>query len=370
MIIRSPRPLLVLAALLPLSGSALAASRGRVAVLRSTAADPQVRQSETLLEAELRAARFEVVQRDRSPTVDLRADLAAAGAALDARAVLAVAAATEVTTLEAPAHPSTAPLPPRPPPTPGEWSIWLLDRGNGRLVVRRIEAGPGPSAAAEIALRAVELLRGTLLEIPVEGQPPEEEVAATGAAAPAPPPPDHAYFADGPAVTAAATALGPGTALGTAYAPALRVSYGWGRAALRLSAVALGGRPEVRAYDAGVLLGSARVRQTLVTVETVRAFRGGAAVQPFVSLGLGLHHVRAEGTSVQPVFRDASAGRSALALAGGGGLAVRLGVRVALVLEAQLTAAVPSAPVRIVDQAPAEVGHPAALLSAGLMVAL
>jgi hypothetical protein len=340
---------LLIAALLLAAPPATAATRGRVVLLRSPAAEALARQSETLLGAELRAARFEVAERDRNASLSVRADMEVAAAALRPLAVLAIVPATADSAAE----------------------IWLLDRQTGDLVVRPVVAPPSGSPAEDIALRAVELLRGTLLEIPVEAAPappaistPPPEVVVI-----APPPGQDAYFLQGVAVGAAGTALGaPSTA---AYAPALRVSYGWpgGRRALRLSAIGLGPGTEARAHDGDMVLGTAQVRRSLLLLEGLSAFRPGARLQPFLAIGVGVHQTGVEGATSSPLFRSGKGTARGLALAAGGGLAARLGRHFALVTEAQMVVVAPTISVRIVDQEAVRVGRPALLLSLGLLVA-
>ena len=66
----------------------------------------------------------------------------------------------------------------------------------------------------------------------------------------------------------------------------------------------------------------------------------------------------------------AQVSRLAPALAGGGGLALRLGRQAALLLELQAVALTTVTPVMVADQQVARVGRPAALLSLGLLASL
>src|SRR5213076_3177767 len=75
------------------------------------------------------------------------------------------------------------------PSQPGA-EIWLLDRVTGKLVIRRIGPAGGAGDAADIALRAVELLRGSLLEIAIE----RPRSSSTASAAVRPPPSDVSRF--------------------------------------------------------------------------------------------------------------------------------------------------------------------------------
>jgi hypothetical protein len=339
------RALLVLAVslvVLPRAGAAAS----RVVLLRS-GGDALPRQAETLLAAELRASGFEVTTRERAPALDLRADIEAAASALRPIAVLALAA------------------------TSGAGAeIWLSDRLTGKLVIRRIEAGGDGDTAASLALRAVELLRGSLLEITVEASP-------TPQARPAPPPdvtrfvaitaPGHrGWFVEGLGLSLGAAVLGTPTA-GATYAPALRLSYGGrGRVCLRLSVLGPGSVAEASVHDGGALLGTARVHQDLALLEALVAFRRDARLQPFLSLGGGLHHVRVSGTGASPIFPDGQGTSLGAALDAGAGLALRLGNRAALVLEAHAVGTLPATEIGVADQRAARVGPFTAVGAAGL----
>jgi len=341
------RALLVLAVtLLALPRAGAAASR--VVLLRSGSADALPRQAETLLAAELRTSGFEVVTRERTTGLDLRADIEAAALALRPIAVLAIAA------------------------TSGAGAeIWLSDRVTGKLVIRRFDAGGDGDTAASLALRAVELLRGSLLEITVESSPAPQP-------RPAPPPdvarfvasaaPGHrAWFVEGLGLSVGAAAIGTGNALGATFAPALRLSYGGRRRlCLRLSVLGPGSVAEASARDGDALLGTARVRQELALLEAVVAFRRDARVQPFLSLGAGLHHVRVSGTGASPIFPDGQGNSLGAALDAGAGLALRLGNRAALVLEAHLLGTLPATEIAVADQRAARVGPISAVGAAGL----
>jgi hypothetical protein len=279
--------------------------------------------------------------------VDLRAEIESASAAIGPIAVLAIE------------------------PVPGAAELWLSDRLTGKLVIRRIQTrrGSAATAAADLALRAVELLRGSLLEITVElPEAPEP---------PPPPPPDvarfvaqtapghRAFFSERLGLGAGATLLGLFAPWGPAYAPVIRLSYGRRRLASRLSLVGPATAGEVRAFDGGALLGTAQIRQEMALLEGLVTFRPEARLQPFLSLGAGLHHVRVTGQGAARVFPDRSGAAFGLALDGGAGLAVRLGPRAALLLELHLLAVLPQRRVLIVDQEAARVGRPGGVVVAG-----
>lgn len=66
----------------------------------------------------------------------------------------------------------------------GRVQVWILDRMTGKLVARQLALAPGSpdDAPREIAVRSVELLRASLLEVEQAPPPPEAEIPVTPAA--------------------------------------------------------------------------------------------------------------------------------------------------------------------------------------------
>jgi hypothetical protein len=298
----------------PAAGAAPAA---RVVLLRAPADDALTRQATTLLIAELNAAGFDVVQAERSASSDLRAEIEATSARLQPVATVAIRAL--------PGAEAQAPA----------MELWLEDRLTGKLVIRRIDVASGPegAAAADLALKAVELLHGSLLEVTV--QPPAERP-------PTPPavtrwlkesaPDRPSYFARGLGLAAGAAALVAGGGVGATYAPAVRL--GWGGASGfvgRVTALGLGSTSDLTTDE-----GSARVHQTLVLVEGLRVFRRRARWQPLAGAGVGAYHVRSEGTGASSLFPAGAGSATAVAIAGQAGIALRVTGRVALTADASL----------------------------------
>ena len=327
-----------------------AAAASRVVLLRSGSAEALPRQAETLLAAELRASGFEVLARERTAGLELRADIEAAAAALRPIAVLAIASSDGAAA-----------------------EIWLSDRVTGKLVIRRIDAGGDGDTAASLALRAVELLRGSLLEITVERPPapdpsltlaPPADVArfvATSA------PGHRAWFVEGLGLSLGAAVFATPGALGPTYAPALRLSWGGRRRlCLRLSVLGPGSAGQASVSDGATLLGTARVHQELALLEAVLAFRRDARLQPLLSFGAGLHQVRVAGLGGSPAFSEHTGTSRAAALDAGAGLAFRLGNRAALVVEAHLVATPSPTEIAVVDQRAARIGPISAMGAAGL----
>jgi hypothetical protein len=179
--------------------------------------------------------------------------------------------------------------------------------------------------------------------------------------------PGHrAWFVEGLGLSVGAALFGTPAALGPTYAPALRLSYGRRRLGLRLSVLGPGSVGKVDVHDGDALLGTARVHQEMALLEGLVAFRADTPVQPFVSLGAGVQHVRVSGTGASPIFPDGQGTSLAAAVDGGLGLALRMGNRAALVLEAHAVGTLPATTIGVADQRAARVGPFTAIGAAGL----
>jgi len=303
----------------------------RVVVLRAAEDSPLTRQGTTLLVAELQAAGFQVVEAERSPGLDVRADIEAISARLQPVATFAIRGAVDQKTAT---------------------ELWLEDRVTGKLVIRRVELGTGPDASADLALKAVELLHGSLLEVAVQpgaaGQPPPPEVTRLIADDAAP---RARHALQGIGVAAGAGVLG-GAGLAAAYAPLLRVSFGGGSGlAARVSWSGLGSAPEVHAPE-----GSARIHQTLVLAEGLRLFRPGRRVQPLGGVAAGIYRVSGDGTGTSSLFPGETGTATAAAAGVLGGIAARLTSRIALVADATALALLPSTRIVIAQHEAARSG--------------
>jgi len=235
--------------------------------------------------------------------------------------------------------------------------------GNARSpVVRRVsipQAAGGVDEAPVLAIRAVELVRATLLQ---------SEAAASAAAVPVAPAVDTARSGEPPpAVTAAVGwSIGGGGALlesahgfSAAYALLLRAGY---RGENGLSGALVVAGPGFT-FDQSTSSGAVRIRQELVAVELAYSFRRSAPIQPRLALGVGAHHVEVrpnDGT----LPTEASA-FTVLASAGAGVLAI-MGKYVALFFDAQAIFTEPDADDLLRGGARMRLGSPSLLMSLGI----
>lgn len=331
--------------LLVCGGTRPAWAASRVVLLRSLTDDALSRQGTTLLTAELEAAGFEVVEIERDSTHDIRQDIDAASARLQPVATFAIRSLPGRTAVE----------------------LWLEDRITGKLVIRRVAVRGGSGAAADLALKAVELLRGSLLEVTVQGRdadggqpaasPPGEVTRFVASAGP-----DRLdHFAQGVGFAAGVAALGS-PRLAPTFAPVLRLSWGRRSGYLgRLTASGLGSSPTVTASE-----GEARVHETLFLLEGLRVFRGRRRLQPVVGFGAGALLLRSEGTANSPMGTNLSGTTSTLVVAASGGLAARLTNRLAVMVDVSLLLLARPTTIRIATNDAGRAGPVAFMATASL----
>jgi len=161
------RPAGILLALLLAPAPALSASR--VAVLDPVESDTMLAEAVVRLRAELASAGFEVVRAAGSATGDVRANMEQVGPEPAPLATLAIVRAEGATAID----------------------VWVVDRVSGKTSVRRVEAlASSEIVPSALAIRAVDLLRASLLEAALPGRTPTKEVPADLATLlPAPVPP-------------------------------------------------------------------------------------------------------------------------------------------------------------------------------------
>lgn len=321
------------------------ADASRVVLLRA-GVDETMKQAETLLAAELRAAGFEVTALDRTEGADLRSEIQVVTNRLGPIATLAIV----------------------PAGAGGSAEVWLSDRVTGKFVIRSLDGGGESLTAADVALRAVELLRGSLLEIAIETteasqprpRPPADVARFIEKSVPGPTPKRH--FLHGLAVEVGGGMLQSPWGLGTSWGASGRLSFAAANGlGLRLGFLAPGPDKTLERIE-----GQAEVTQALLLLDGVFVFRPRARLQPFATAGGGVHRVHVVGTGVTPLFPAHTVDRYAGALAAGGGLAVRLGNRAALVLDTRALMLAAEARIRIARQEVGRAGGASLLASLGV----
>jgi hypothetical protein len=310
----------------------------------------------------------------RDATSRLRGELAAAG--FEVSEVSATAPADEATSFATVRLQRTA---------SGAIEVWVSDQLTAKTVVRRIGNRPRDRAPRVIAIRALELLRASLLEI--ESPPPAPPDDVPAAPLPPPPPPDVVAWvraesppARAPAETAVTSppppfvehvAIGAGAALlgsfdglGPAVLPTVDV---WIALHPRLAArLTLAGPGFHGGLENGA--GTALVRQELAKAELVwmPSVGGPAWLAPMLSVGAGPYHLHVRGTATLP-FRAASDDVWAALFDAGVGLAGRMSARAAIVVDAHAIVTTPRAAVAIGGTQVASAGAPSLFTSLQLV---
>jgi hypothetical protein len=186
--------------------------------------------------------------------------------------------------------------------SPDSVEVWVIDKVTGKSVVRRVPFEPAAArASTTLAIRAIELLRSSFLEIDLAAQGRDDRRGAAGGA----PPPAVVHFVEmerlarhperfGVEVGGAAIMSADG--VGPALLPLVR--FDWSPRAWFVAQAALAGlgtRPTV-ASDAG----SAQVAQAYGLIGASVRFRTGERVRPFAALGAGALHTTVEGRADAP----------------------------------------------------------------------
>jgi hypothetical protein len=326
-----------------LEGGARAAPRSRVSVVRSSPADRVLREADTRLRAELLDAGFEVVEVDLPPG-DPRSEVEDAAPDTPSFATIAMSRAANGAFAD----------------------VWISDRVTGKTVVRRLQVGAGPDATTVLAIRALELLRASLLEIAAKSQPSEPPMAAPNDVvkwiAPVLAVPATPLF-QGSALGVGALALHGLTPIGLAVGPSVSFSHGLGPLFVRatLAGPLLG--PELREAA-----GSAAIRQELAALAIGWASAPGP-LGGFAWIGAGAFDLHSSGSAVGPYRGTSGDVASFLWTAGVGGLA-RLGPRVALTAELMAVLLDPQPIVVIAGNDAGHAGAPSVGASLGVLVGL
>jgi hypothetical protein len=330
------------------SGRAVAEpARSRVALVRTASEDRLLREASTRLRAELTGAGFEVVEVDRTPGESL-IEVESAGDRTRSIATIAIDRAGAGALAD----------------------VWISDRVSGKTVVRRLRVGGGPRAATVLAIRALELLRASLLEVVL---PPRE----TKEPAPAPTDvvkwveptlpektPEASELLDGVTLGVGLQALHGLRGIGLAIGPTLRAfhgigSHGFGRLVL---AGPLGG-PTL-----GEPEGTAAVRQEFLSLDLGWATRA-APLGALAWAGAGAFHLHTTGSALPPYHSTSDDVLSLLLTAGIGGVA-RLGQDLALTAEVAAVGLFPRPIVVIAERDAGSAGAPSLSVAFSLLVAL
>ena len=294
------------------------------------------------MHGELVSAGFDVEIKAATAGVDARASLEQAASGENVGAVVALLGDT----------------------SPGSVEVWVIDRVTGKSVVRRIPSQPEAGRAAEIlAIRAIELLRASLLEIAMVGgkEPP---------IVPKPPPAEVTRFVESAldtrktsrwAIEVGGIGVASFDGVGPMLLPMLRLDLAVGRYVLmRVTAAGLGTRSHVESSLSSTEV-SAEVTEQFGLVEAGVRLRPRQRLQPFFSLGAGARHTSAEGRASFP-YQGQTAAQWSFVADAGAGIRVSLRSRFEIALEVHAQLAQPYPTIRFGDSQAASTGRPDLLL--------
>ena len=323
---------------------AVPAAAATVAIVRPASPSPALTETLSRLHGELLSVGLEVAIADRSATrgqddTDARAWIEEVAAARGALAVIDI--------LE-----DVGPL---------AVDVWLIDKTPGRLEVSRVAVDPDTANASEkLAIRAIEVLRSSFLEIDLAARGRRDEPSARSPDATLPQdavsqPASHPERVGFEVGAAALTSL---DGVGTALLPILRV--GWAassRFVVQAALAGLGSRPTVAAEA-----GHARVAQQYGVLGGCYRLGAGPWLRPFFSLSAGVLRTSVEGQPVAP-RQGHSEDRWSVLLEGSLGAALRLHGPYYLTLAAHVHVAEPYIAIHFANTVVATSGRPNLLLT-------
>ena len=245
--------------------------------------------------------------------------------------------------------------------SPDSVEVWVIDKVTGKSVVRRVSFDSQSAMAPEtLAIRAIELLRSSFLEIDLAAGERRSQPKAT-------PPPAVVHFmemerlASRPerfGVEAGGAAVVGLDGVGPALLPIVRFDWAlrpW--VVVQAALAGLGTRPSVQAKT-----GSAQIAQEYGVLGACYRIGAGQRLRPFVALSAGVLHTSVFGRADTP-NQGLNADHWSFLLDGGLGVSLRLRDRFYLSLAAHAHMAEPYVAIRLVDAVAATSAHPNLLLT-------
>jgi hypothetical protein len=250
----------------------------------------------------------------------------------------------------------------------------LTDRASGKTVIQRVETrsiSPG-RVSAVLAVRAVEVLRASFLDlrpkqenagVAAGSSAPVADVPAPGATAPPPNEPTalERSSLQAPAASVGVAVLHSFQGIGPGLLPVAKLSYGSGAWAGRLSLAGLGASVRVDG-----LVGSALVRQEVLSVELLAVLLKHGLFRMFGSVGGGLYRFRLTGEAAAPYYAKEGDLTTPMITAGVGAEA-RLGPHLSMIFDVAALLTSTSAVVRFLDAEVASAGRPSVLAGVGVV---
>jgi len=306
-------------------------SASRVAILQPDDSDVVLSEAVTRLRAELAGAGFEVVM-IASAGSDVRAGLERWGPGPAPAATLALSRVEGNAAID----------------------VWVADRVSGKTSVRRIDAvASSEIVPAALAIRAVDLLRASLLETTLPGSDPAPDLGALL------PVKRERGLLEGTSASLGVGVLHSFAGLGPAAVPVVRFTQTvYRQLALRFEFAGPAFGPSVASS-----VGSADIRQELATCGAILAVKRGQFA-PYFSAAMGAYHLHATGRATPP-NGSKSGDAWAVTTEVGAGIAVRMGASSVLLAEVEGLVTFPGAEVELGGFASARGGRPSFLGSVG-----
>lgn len=225
--------------------------------------------------------------------------------------------------------------------------VWVVKKQPGRFEVTRVSAESDTANPAErIALRAMDALRATLIEIDWATREPHDQPIAT-------PKPETVPSRERLGFELGVAGIASLGGVGISVTPVVRVDLivrPW--LVLQTSLAGLGSRPAVTAADS-----EARLAQQFALLSGSLRFRPDSPWWPMVSLGAGVLHTSLDGRTGADTL-GLSVDQWSLVVDAGLGVGARLSRRTFLTLAAHGQLAAPYVVVHLEDTAAATVGRP------------
>jgi hypothetical protein len=307
-----------------------------VILLRPADIDELTREALARITGELAAARFRVVILPLEPAVDPTDQVQMAGRDLSPVAAFALVRGADEE-------------------TSGSVAIWVSDRLAQRTTIQRatVQGGEVSRAAEVLAVEVVEIIRGSMADLW-----PQRRVAVSAAHAPAQSAAERAV----PSVALGVGMLQDLRVTPALWAPVLKLGYGRpGGLAVRLAASGLGPGIDLPETAAG----GAHLWRETAWVSLVKGFRPARRLQPLLCVGVGVDHLRVQGSALDSSRAHERTAWSELA-SGGAGVALRMTPHVGLVLEAEAVVFFPPVRIQVGDSDVARLALLSVLVDAGL----
>jgi len=238
--------------------------------------------------------------------------------------------------------------------------IWFFQPSLQRFESVRVEPDPGAaSTSANLAIRAVEVIRSNLAERgllspkPALDTPDPRSDSAPSPSPPHPPAGGHPWLA----LEGGAGLLASWQGVGAAFMPLVRVDWAVGGALVQVTAAGFGTRPTIESEA-----GSAEVAQFYGVLGVRHCILCNSSLQPFAGVGLGLMQTSIEGNADAPLSAHGVSQTSFL-MEGSLGVAPHLAGPCFLTFAAHVQLAVPYVAVHFADRMVATTGRPNGALS-------